>query len=516
MIEAEVHLSLRQFIREQGEPLWQHHLTMARLVARGFRLGRSALMQTGSLKEEYILSYLTPALMWKKAVIIVAPEEVQKRLLQVDIPRLKEWLDTDKKIIQGEKFPDNFQGLFLTSTTNWLEDRLDQGNRFPTGIPTIIDRVDNLEDLTRQQLTREITSQDWEELVASFPAEAEAIRNIRIKLTKSIFEHPQNPYNCYLLTTPEQELLVQLQSLVEEKLRQTPLLDSGISRFWQTWQNENQLLWASLRRETGRITIHSAPVEVATALSPIWEQQPVVLIGGFLDWETSAPIYRQQVGLGDLTCLKFAANHRDKQISLYCPDNIPMPNTPQFQSTLIQQMLTLISLRSSTEQPIVLLVGDLPLKGQVGARMAAEFGSRVKVEQTNLEANSILVSGWEFWRTHGDHLPTPQLLVIATLPIPSLENPLVATRVAYYKQARKDWFRVYLLPTALRELQRAIAYAKPNVLAPIRPSQSMVALLDNRVNHRSYGRKILSALEPFARTNYLDPDWLEWDTKNDS
>lgn len=48
MIEAEVHLSLHNFLRSQvGFPTWPHHLTMARLVARAFRLGRSALIQVG-------------------------------------------------------------------------------------------------------------------------------------------------------------------------------------------------------------------------------------------------------------------------------------------------------------------------------------------------------------------------------------------------------------------------------------------------------------------------------------
>ncbi|HCF30494.1 MAG TPA: helicase, partial [Cyanobacteria bacterium UBA11049] len=87
-------------------------------------------------------------------------------------------------------------------------------------------------------------------------------------------------------------------------------------------------------------------------------------------------------------------------------------------------------------------------------------------------------------------------VAIATLPLPSLENPLVAGRVAYYKSLGKDWFRLYLLPTALNELQRAIA--------PVRYRQGVVALLDSRVIHRSYGKQVLAALSPFARSNYLD------------
>jgi ATP-dependent DNA helicase DinG len=38
----------------------------------------------------------------------------------------------------------------------------------------------------------------------------------------------------------------------------------------------------------------------------------------------------------------------------------------------------------------------------------------------------------------------------------------------------------------------------------VREAQGVVALLDNRVNHRSYGQQILSSLSPLARINYVD------------
>ena len=100
------------------------------------------------------------------------------------------------------------------------------------------------------------------------------------------------------------------------------------------------------------------------------------------------------------------------------------------------------------------------------------------------------------------------MLVIATLPLPSLENPLVAGRVAYYKRSRQDWFRLYLLPAALSELQRAIA--------PVRERQGIVTLLDSRVLHRSYGTQVLAALSPLARINYLDPGLFTQPTDSNS
>ena len=97
-------------------------------------------------------------------------------------------------------------------------------------------------------------------------------------------------------------------------------------------------------------------------------------------------------------------------------------------------------------------------------------------------------------------LRSPQLLIIPTLPIPSLENPLISAQVTYYKNNKKDWFRLFLLPYTIKILQQAIT--------SIRKHDGVLALLDNRVNNRSYGTKILQALEPYGKINYLDLDWL--------
>jgi ATP-dependent DNA helicase DinG len=306
-----------------------------------------------------------------------------------------------------------------------------------------------------------------------------------------MFQHPANPYECYVIEQPEREILQSLNQM----------LPGTLPPVWQTFfgrsPSEDQLVWATIARQIGQFTLQCAPVEIASALRSVWTQQPTVLIGGALDLDTEATTYRQQIGLdGDLTCLKFALDRQEDLIQLYQPDRIPMPNTPQFQSALLQELRSLLAGTSSTPGLSVILVGDTPLKGQVGSILAAEFGSRVQVERTCLEDNGILVTGWEFWRAHQDVLPAPRLLAIATLPIPSLEHPLVAGRVAYYKQLRQDWFRLYLLPEALGELQRAVA--------PVRECQGMVALLDSRVIHRSYGHQVLTALSPFARVTYLD------------
>lgn len=504
MIEVEVHSSLRAFLREQGQPSWPHHLTMARLVARAFRIGRPALIQTGSTHSSYRLSYLAPALIWPGPIILVAPASVQQWLLRVEIPRLQQWLATDKAVQTGDTLTDDrFQGLMITSPASWLADRLEGHGWFPSDIPTIIDGADDLEKWTREQLQASIYPRDWDDLILGRPQQADAIRDVRVRLTKAIFQHPPNPYECCLIDPQEQDSLEQLFTLLTADQDRYCYLPQPWKHFWHSWQRSGQLMWAAIMRSQGQFSLYCEPVEVATTLSKVWTGQPVVLIGEALDLEASASVYRTQLGLGELTCLKFSPDRHNELIQLYLPDGLPMPNTPRFQEALTQQVRSLLTLGPHLKGPVVLLIGDLPLKGQLGAILAAEYGSRVQVEKTSLDDKGILVTGWEFWRTHQAVLPKPQLLIIGTLPIPSLENPLVAGQVAYYKQQRQDWFRMYLLPAALRELQRAIA--------PVRQSQGIVALLDNRVNHRSYGRQVLDALSPFAQINYLDASWFKTD-----
>ena len=523
MIEVEVHQQLRAFLREQGAPIWPHHLTMARLVARAFRLQRSALIQAGppsGLYSGYRLSYLLPAMVWPGPVILVAPEALQQRLLAVEIPRLKQWMTAVKAIHQGDRWPSSrFQGILITTPKAWLADQI--AHRSLPSVLTLIDGADDLEAQIQDGLSCQIAADDWRALMLARPEQSSLIRETLVQLTHGLFQHPVNPYGCYPLDAPEIEALLTLSQNLQRSNRhpsgadgsssspEASLTDGRNSYFdgaledCPTWQQlfvriqaPNALTWATLARRQGQFTLHSAPIDIAPHMSPIWHRQPFVLIGGAVDQRSEAPIYRERLGLPDLTCVKFAPDRRHESVQLYLPERLPMPNTAQFQTAMLAEVRRLLAITPAGSGLVVLLVNDVPLKAQVGAALAAEYGSRVQVERTCPDETGILVAGWRYWREQQAVLPQPQLLVITTLPIPSLEHPLVAGRVAYYKSQRLNWFTHYLLPETLNELQRAIA--------PSRQEQGIVALLDNRVNHRSYGHHILSALSPYNRLSYLD------------
>ncbi|MGB3532898.1 MAG: ATP-dependent DNA helicase [Microcoleaceae cyanobacterium] len=522
MIEAEVHSILRNYLRSQAEVRWPHHLTMARLIARALRLGRSALIQTGipawSMNPPYRLSYLLSVLVWSEPVIVVVPPSTLTEIIDDNLPNLRHRiqqaqsdLSLSKPIEVGDRWPgSNYKGVLFTTPQAWLKARLDKNSTaFPPDIPTIIDGADDLESWTREQLSVTISPQDWEALIQTQPNLADEIREIQDQLSRIIFQHPVNPYHCYLLEPAEQEILQQLYDELTQTASTGLDLPSSWIQFGCLWgdhpasieqRSPDQLYWVKVNRSEGNFSLNRAPIDVAAALQPIWLQQPVVLIGEVLDLEKEASSYRQLLGLGELTCVKFTRDRTHQMIQLYLPSGLPMPNTPKFQASLMAELRTILSMSLSVSQLKVLLIDDVPLKAQISAQLASEFGSRVQVETTDLAGDGILVTGWEFWRQHQSQVSPPHLLAIATLPLPSLEHPLVAGRVAYHKRHRQDWFRLYLLPTALTQLQRAVA--------PVRSARGIVALFDNRVLYRSYGQQVLAALSPLARIDYLDQTLL--------
>ncbi len=491
LLEAEVHNSLRDFLRGQKDYYWPHHLTMARLVSRSLRLRCSALIQTRSSLTRYCLSYLTPALLSEGSVCLVVPAKVHAWLVEIELPQLQKNLQTNKAITVDYLASGN--GLAITSTKFWLNDRLSKEPIFPLNVPTLIDQADQLEDYLRELLSITISPGDWLDLLETFPPLQEKINDIRIKLTKSIFAHPKNPYNCYLFDDIEYRYLLGLLLYLKSLSPLPPTWE----KFQQQAQSSNQMIQAIVDRPKGYFNLQTTPLEVSSLLSNLLLQQPVVLMGGFLDAQKDASLYRSSLGLGNILSVTFSPNRQTEQINLYLPERIPLPNTPEFQGVLLGEICRLIKLVSSHKNPLVILVEDVPLKAQVGSVLAAEFGSRVQVEKNQfLSPEVILVSSWAFWIAHQEYFPVPQLLIMATLPLPSPENPLVAAQISYYKKHKQDWFRLYLLPTALKTIQRAVM--------PLRESQGLVALLDVRVIRRSYGTQILESLAPYARINYLD------------
>lgn len=489
-LEAEVHTSLKEFLKQYRKPFWIHNLTMARLVSYVLRLHRSAIIQTSSSISYYGLSYLLPSLLFNKPILLVAPLSTQHRLKRQAIPYLQQWLKQQNIIFNGtcKKELNSFQGLLIVSPYIWLHNYFRKRKYLLTDALTLVDKADYLEQWARDYLTVTITPRNWEELQDNYSYFNTLIYKVKSFLEYSIFNYPDNPYQQYLLSLEEKKSLRTLCKTIPQ--------DNFLNLVEKKILDNNYFLWASVNRKSKTFLIHLSPLDLSSILAPLFNSSTTIFIGKILDHNKSAFTYKKNIGIKEkLLCLKLSQHRLDSMVDLHIYDRLPMPNTSIFQETLTSYIRKIIYAGHYQLKPIFILIDDISLKKKVAISLSSELGSNIKIEKIKIQSNHILISNWKFWKNNQDKLPAPKLLIISTLPFPSLENPLVSSKVNYHKKRYKDWFYSYLLPTALQEMQRS--------LISLRESQGTITLLDNRISYRSYGKRLLAALKPYVKISYM-------------
>ena len=497
MLEAQAHSLLRYYLKEtEADSPWKHHLTMTRMVARGLRLKRSTIIQTGVTHERSELSYLVPALLSDAPVIIVTNKNKQEILLREKIPQLQTSLNSDRYISNNKAIITQKKSfLLILDYSTWLD--LFFAQRLAQNIITIITEAEQLPNIIKDYLTETITSSQLFQLISEETINQDIIRDKLAKLTKLIYDHPPNPYNSYLLEEAEIELIKSLATLYQESNHQQ--LKQFLTKLLS---NQSYVSYFTIDRSRSVFKLKVYPLELKSSLSHLWNNQNLIFISNYLEPEKYPRDYSEELGfkLDNFTCLKFTPSAHKQALKLYFINSLPFPNSPHFFPQVHQEILALVGAIKINHNPIVIIIDDLPLQGQITASLASNFGSRVQLQRTDITDNTILVCDIKFWLKNQTILPPPQLVIMPTLPIPSLENPLISAQVTYYKKRKKDWFRLFLLPSTIKILQQATV--------SVREHEGVLAVLDNRINYRSYGTRILEALEPYAKINYLDLDWL--------
>ena len=357
LLEAEVHTSLKNFLKQYRKPFWSHNLAMARLVSYILRLQRSAIIQTSSSISSYGLSYLLPSLLLNKPILLVAPLSTQYKLKKYIIPYLEQWLK-QKNIIFNEacgKRLNNFKGILIISPYIWLHNYFKEQEYLLTGALTLVDKANYLEQWTRDYLTVTITPKDWKELQDNYLYSNALIHKVKSFLKYSIFNYPDSPYQQYLLGLEEKKSLQTLCKAITK--------DSLLNCIEKRILDNNYFLWASVNRRNQTFLIHLSPLDISSTLTPLFDSSTTIFMGEILDHNKSAFTYRKNIGIKEkLLCLKLSQQQLNEVVNLYIYDRLPMPNTSTFQDVLTMYIRRIINNSHSQSKPIFIIIDDIPLK----------------------------------------------------------------------------------------------------------------------------------------------------------
>jgi ATP-dependent DNA helicase DinG len=196
-----------------------------------------------------------------------------------------------------------------------------------------------------------------------------------------------------------------------------------------------------------------------------------------------------------------------RQALLYTPKDLPSPQSPAFLDQAVERVRALVEvtgggcfvlttsvrsmrsfharLKSVLPGHRVLLQGEAP---------KAALLSRFRAEQ-----DAVLVATMSFWE--GVDVPgrALRLVVLEKIPFSVPSDPIVQARSRALEEAGKNPFMELSVPAAAITLKQGFGR-----LVRSRRDHGIVALLDERVHRRGYGKALLEALPPARRSSELE------------
>jgi ATP-dependent DNA helicase DinG len=483
MLEASAHLHLKALLRAEGEHPWPHHLTLSRLVGRSLRRGDHTLVAlTPGMEATWWPSVLVPLALSDAPVALVVSETMRQRLLRVEWPRLQ-GAGLRLPCWEGASAPPEAR-LWLLSPRQLVEawQRGELGHR-----QLVIPEAERMEAELGTALEVVVRPGDWDGLRRGFPAAEEALLTLHERLSRRVLSQPRHPHQ-----------LVAVEGHEEVPLRDLLAVLRPLPEPWARWSSAAGPAWAGWARVDPALLQwqwHRQPLDPFRELAPLFANRGTVLLGEVAPGAAGDQGRSLPQGWTPQVVVDLDDPPLSDPLPLYAPLRQPLPNSPAFADHLLDHCRRLVLGQAGLT---VILVDDRGLRAGLASALAAEFGSRVTEHCTTPETNGVLCASWGWWLDHQPCLPVPCQVIVGLLPLPSLEDPLTAARVARMRQQGRDWFRDLLLPIALQRLRRG--------LACLRRGGGRIAVLDGRLRARAWGRQVFRAMEPTVPLTRLLPN----------
>jgi len=313
-----------------------------------------------------------------------------------------------------------------------------------------------------------------------------------VRLNSEIEGLPSKPEEVFAFTRRAQELHVQLGFLMEN-------------------EDKNTVFWIERRRagrEKSNVSIQATPIDVGPVLrEALWSKletsvltSATLAVGGGFDY------IRQRLGVEHARELVLPS-HFDyqNQALLYVPPDLPDPRTPQFAAKAADRIRKLLEITRG--RAFVLFTSYAQMRdiyqrllGEVEFPMLLQGDApkNALLEEFRLTPNCVLFATSSFWQgvdVQGEQL---SCVIIDRLPFSVPFDPVVAARVRAIDAEGGNAFFQYQVPAAVITLKQGFGRLIRSL-----HDRGLLALLDNRILKKAYGRVFVESLPNYRRTTEM-------------
>jgi ATP-dependent DNA helicase DinG len=316
------------------------------------------------------------------------------------------------------------------------------------------------------------------------------LRQSLARLGAEIENLPSKPEEVFAFARRAQELHVQLGFLMES-------------------EDNNTVFWIE-RRRGGRekISIQATPIDVGPILREcLWSKlessvltSATLAVGGGFDY------IRGRLGVEHARDLVLPS-HFDyqKQALLYVPPDLPDPRTPQFAAKAAERIRKLLEITRG--RAFVLFTSYAQMRdvyqrllGEVEFPMLLQGDApkNALLEEFRLTPHCVLFATSSFWQgvdVQGEQL---SCVIIDRLPFAVPSDPVVAARIKAIDAEGGNAFFQYQVPAAVITLKQGFGRLIRSL-----NDRGLLALLDNRILKKQYGRVFVESLPDYRRTTEL-------------
>jgi ATP-dependent DNA helicase DinG len=273
---------------------------------------------------------------------------------------------------------------------------------------------------------------------------------------------------------------------------------------FQSGAMENYVSWIE-RRGRG-IFLEACPIDVSGMLQEsLFSRVPsCVLTSATLTVAESFGYIRTRLGLNDSQELSLSTEFNiRKQALLYIPKGMPDYRHPSYLDRAADEIRLI--LRASQGRAFVLftsyrqmetmferLGNELPYPCMVQGKGGGK--SRL-LEEFKVTRNGVLFATASFWQGVDVKGEALSAVIIDKLPFQVPSDPLVAARSAHIERDGGNAFSEYQVPTAILRLKQGFGR-----LIRSTTDRGILAILDNRLSTKSYGKLFMASLPDYEMT----------------